>query len=139
VTIKDTSQSLASIPPHISFRKTMDVLLWILNGYAAVKDVFESVSDLLDLVADPLLPAFEVEEVILASRVHQLSYLSRDAFDVAQALSVLRGRIDQRVFQDISDLLSGYWRTTREEKNQVVAFPAGAILSVLHQVTHALT
>ena len=67
-------------------------------------------------MTDPMLPVLEVEE----------------------ALSVLRGRLDVRIFSEIQDFASAYARVvTRKDISGgggPQPFPAASILACLHQV-----
>ena len=51
-----------------------------------------------------------------------------------KALSVLRGRLDAKLFAEIQTLVSGYKKAVDKGDGSTPLFPAGTMLSLIHQV-----
>lgn len=106
-----STASRACSRAHITVRELSARLNCILAGFAPKRGDEVSLLPLLrEQMKDPLLPVLEIEE----------------------AMSVLRGRMDQKVFQDIEELVLGYSKSVTRNDSPMSVFPAAAILTLLH-------
>ena len=99
--------------PHISLRNSSSILMSVLDGYVLFPSEIESaIAEFYAGLQNPLLPFYEVEE----------------------ALSVMRGRIDADVISTIQNMNLKYCEDVQKGYRD---FPAEDILSTLHK--HAIT
>eukprot|EP01041_Mallomonas_annulata_P000604 gene604-1167_t len=105
------------ICPHLVVRDAVKVLDTVLEGFASAEgQVMNALKELKEQMINPMLPVLEVEE----------------------ALSVLRGRLDAKVFTEIQELTSTYAKSSSKTDGPTPTFPAGAVLSAIHQYCQTL-
>ena len=81
------TQNVQNQRPHVTLRKALDRLKGGIAGYAVSPGVIDNVmSDIETAVTDPTLPVYEIEE----------------------HLSVLNGRIDGALYDNLSKMLSDF-------------------------------
>ena len=99
---------------HLLLRKALETLSGGMAGYTLTKEALKQVMDTLHAAAtDQSLPVYEVDE----------------------QLSVLSGRIDAKLFQKLSDLVSEFKQLRLEQAG--IRFPAENVVDMISQYSEA--
>jgi len=104
--------SIAKTRPHLAFRYALETLKAAMAGYIqSLEDVEAAWADMAIAVANPLLPAYEIEE----------------------NMSVLSGRIPAPLFDSVSNVLTEFKRSYDATSGSGIPlkFPARDLLSIL--------
>ncbi len=106
-------------PPHLIMREALRTLDIVFDGYLVSESAIEEAYNAyMDTAADKLLPVYELEE----------------------AMSVLRGRIDSALFSKISSCNMAFKSKILESGNNTdLEFPSGTILMYLHEFSSQLS
>lgn len=127
VVSEDVQDIFASNLPHVRMKESVAQLEKILDGFPlAEKDVVHAFQSLVDCQQHPLLPVYQIEEI----------------------MSILRGRIDADLFVKIQEINHQYKEQVLSTMSNAsnghhqhlhyAKYPAGRILQLLHQQTQVL-
>ncbi|KAL3794777.1 hypothetical protein HJC23_012787 [Cyclotella cryptica] len=113
------AQNVQNQRPHVTLRKAMDRLKGGIAGYAISPAVIDHVmKDIEKVVTDPTLPVYEIEE----------------------HLSVLNGRINGELYSNLSQMISDFKESCKDDHNDKskLRFPADQIKHLIAVQTSSI-